>query len=874
MLPNVDCTFHGGQANRNFWLSFVCCTLFLLCGSSCSRSVPPSASGRPKTDDPATTLNAKPNDQKGTAKSDRSPASAMKPPVLFDSPEFELTDQNGEKFHSRELAGRVWIANFFFTHCPATCPRQTAKLAEFQKRISRWPHGNRVRFLSITVDPERDAPARLSEYAKQHQANSNMWKFLTGDRKEIWQLSKKGFKFPVADNAADTANPITHSSRFVLVDAQSRVRGVYESLSSEDSAKLLNDIQLVLSEPVLNAPDQVQIGVTADVFDPIWMDQRQTAQLAAAEQILVVHDFRFEDRIELSGIEFIDRPVADAAKDYKLSNHYDHGNGLAAADVDGDGLIDLYFTNQVGGNQLYRNLGQGRFENITASAGVGLRGRVSVSASFADTDNDGDPDLYVTTTRHGNAFFVNDGKGHFEDRTEAAGLTYSGHSSAADFFDYDRDGRLDLLVTNVGKFTTEETGYTGNQGQKDFPYYIGSNKAVAGHLFPNLSERSILYHNDGDNRFRDVSDESGFVHQGWSGDATPMDLNGDGWLDLYVLNMQGNDVYFENIDGKRFEDRSLAMFPLSVWGGMGVKSFDYNNDGRMDLFITNMHADMWQLDKGVLGPDEKKRAPNNVMPESYLHSRVPGKNILGSALFECDSTGRFRDVATDVNAENYWPWGPSVADLNADGFQDIFIASSMNYPFRYHPNTVLLNDQGKQFRDAEFILGIEPRRAGSAAPWFDLDCSGIDAKHNLSQGRDGKLTVWAATGTRSSVIFDLDGDGDLDIITNDYNSPPMILTSNLVERHHDLRFLSVQLQGTRCNRDALGAIVEVTLGDRVLTQVHDGQSGYLSQSSLPLYFGLGETQTVDKIIIRWPGGSSQIINGPIDTNRKMLIVEE
>lgn len=794
--------------------------------------------------------------------------------MLFGTPEFELTDQNGEKFPSRELVGRVWIANFFFTHCPATCPRQTAKLAELQTRIGRWPHGNRVRFLSITVDPERDTPARLLEYAKQYQADSTRWKFLTGDRKELWRISKEGFKFPVADNATDTANPITHSSRFVLVDAHSRVRGVYESLSNEDSLKLLNDIQLVLSEPVLDAPDPVQIGVSGDVFDPPWMEQRQATQLATADQILAFHDFRFEDQIERSGIEFIDRPVADAAKDYKLSNHYDHGNGIAAADIDGDGLTDLYFTSQVGGNQLYRNLGGGRFENITATAGVGLRGRVSVSASFADTDNDGDPDLYVTTIRHGNAFFVNDGQGHFEDRTEASGLTYSGHSSSADFFDYDRDGRLDLLVTNVGKFTTDEIGYTGDSERKEFPYYIGSSKATGGHLFPSLSERSILYHNEGDNRFRDVSDETGFTYQGWSGDATPLDVNGDGWIDLYVLNMQGNDVYYENVEGKRFEDRSQTMFPLAVWGGMGVKSFDYNNDGRMDLFITNMHADMWQLDKGILGPDEKKRAPNNAMPESYLHSRVPGKNILGSALYECEDTGHYRDVATNVNADNFWPWGPSVADLNADGFQDMFLASSMNYPFRYHPNSVLINEQGKQFRDAEFILGIEPRHSGSAVPWFELDCSGTDAKHRHCQERNGTITVWGAVGTRSTVIFDLDRDGDLDIVTNDYNSPPMVLISNLSERHRDLRYLAVQLRGTRCSRDGLGARVDVTLGDRVLTQVHDGQSGYLSQSSLPLYFGLGDAPTVDKITVRWPGGSSQVVNGPIDANQNLLVVEE
>ena len=137
-----------------------------------------------------------------------------------------------------------------------------------------------------------------------------------------------------------------------------------------------------------------------------------------------------------SGITFRHRIVDDAGKTYKAA-HYDHGNGLAIADVDGDGRTDLYFVSQVGGNQLWRSTGGGRFEDITASAGVAVPGKVSVSAGFADIDNDGDVDLYVTTVRGGNVLLQNDGKGRFRDITAAAGLTYVGHSSSAVFFDYD-----------------------------------------------------------------------------------------------------------------------------------------------------------------------------------------------------------------------------------------------------------------------------------------------------------------------------------------------------------------------------------------------------------------------------------------------------
>src|SRR5207248_561522 len=202
----------------------------------------------------------------------------------------------------------------------------------------------------------------------------------------------------------------------------------------------------------------IHVPYPDDLFDPLWLETKQADQLASAATMDVFHDFRFVDSRRSSGIGFTNRAVADAGRNLR-KNHYDHGTGIAVADIDCDGLHDLYFVNQVGGNELWRNLGGGRFENVTHVAGVGLEGRVCVSASFADTDNDGDPDLFVTTTRHGNAFFENDGAGHFRDATADSGLAYVGHSSSGEFFDYDRDGRLDLFVTNVGVFTSNEIYY-------------------------------------------------------------------------------------------------------------------------------------------------------------------------------------------------------------------------------------------------------------------------------------------------------------------------------------------------------------------------------------------------------------------------------
>ena len=297
-------------------------------------------------------------------------------------------------------------------------------------------------------------------------------------------------------------------------------------------------------------------------------------------QFTVFHQFQFSDRIKESGITFVHHIVEDAGKHYKAV-HYDHGNGIAVADVDGDGLYDIYFVNQVGGNQLWRNLGGGRFKDITRESGVGLADRISVAASFADTDNDGDQDLFVTTVRGGNVLFENDGHGHFTDISKSAGVDLVTHSSGAVFFDFDRDGLVDLLVCNVGQYTTDQKGPDGA--------YVGLADAFLGHTHPDRFEYPVLYKNTGHNRFKDVTADLGLRPLGWSGDASVADLNDDGWPDLFVLNMQGHGHYFENQGGHAFVDKTAEYFPRTPWGAMGIKFFDFDNDGRPDL-LDHRHA--------------------------------------------------------------------------------------------------------------------------------------------------------------------------------------------------------------------------------------------------------------------------------------------
>ena len=632
------------------------------------------------------------------------------------------------------------------------------------------------------------------------------------------------------------------------------------------NGRLLMAIALVIAGSLLGI-----VGVSSDTKPrPRYPDvdigadslaARRQAQLATEKQFSVFYQFHFTDRLKESGITFVNHAVDDVTLHMKAA-HYDHGTGLAVADVDGDGLYDIYFVNQVGGNELWKNLGGGKFKNITQEAGVGLPGRVSVGAAFADVDNDGSQDLFVTTVRGGNVLFKNDGHGHFKDVTEEAGLGLVAHSSGAFFFDYDNDGLLDLLVCNVGKYTNDEKGPDGE--------YVAYKDGFFGHLHPDRFEHPVLYKNLGHHHFKDVTEEMGLNPHGWCGDASFGDLNGTGWPSIYFLNMQGSNSYYENEGGKIFADKTAQYFPRTPWGAMGIKFFDYDNDGRIDLLVTDMHSDMSREP----GTDNEKQKAEVTWTDDYLQGKK-SDFIFGNALYHNLGDGKIEEVSDKMGVENYWPWGVSVGDINADGWDDIFITSGMSFPYRYGINSLLLNNRGQKFLDSEFILGIEPRK-NLYTPWFEIDCSGPDAKQGMNAGtcagQSGKIIAMAPRSSRSSVMFDLDDDGDLDIVTNDLNSEPQVFISDLAQRKR-IHWLKVVLVGTVSNRNGLGATVRVHAGGQTYMKYNDGKSGYLSQSALPLYFGLGDANKIDSIEVAWPSGRRQVLTTGLEENRTLQITE-
>jgi hypothetical protein len=526
-------------------------------------------------------------------------------------------------------------------------------------------------------------------------------------------------------------------------------------------------------------------------------------------------------------------------------NLYDHGSGVAIGDFDGDGHDDIYLVNQLGRNALYRNRGDGTFVDVTEKGGVGLGDRICTMATFADYDNSGRQSLFVTSTRGGNVLFKNLGDGKFEDVTKKAGLTHVGHSQACVFFDYDNDGFLDLLVTNTAEWTT-------NRFDSVSSHYIGKNVPDLLRSAPNLIEYNILYHNNGDGTFTEVTEKAGVKGNGWGSDVIVFDLDEDGYLDFLVIGMFGGATLYRNNGDGTFTDVTKKFLPCTSWGGMGGQVFDFNNDGKLDLFVVDMHSDMWMTVRydwaaetvNVIREGEKKKYKTPAGPQANVEWDAFNKErqkdcIFGNALFKNLGNGKFEEISDRANLETLWPWGAAVGDFDNDGYEDIFIPTGMGYPFFYWPNYLMMNNHDETFTNRAEAVGLEP------------PARGIYAEHKIA-GRP------ASRSSRSAAVADFDGDGRLDLIVNNFNDQPYYFRNHFPQKN----YLALRLQGTKSNRDAIGALVKLYAGKEIMTRLVKPASGYLSQSSKTVHFGLGDRSQIDRVEIRWPSGIRQTLENP------------
>lgn len=551
---------------------------------------------------------------------------------------------------------------------------------------------------------------------------------------------------------------------------------------------------------------------------------------------------------------------AEQGEKFKI-NLYDHGSGIAIADFDGDGRDDIYFLNQLGPNALYRNKGDGTFEEVTQQAGVAIGDRVCVAAVFVDYDNDGKPDLFVTTTRGGNILFRNEGNGKFKDVTKEAGLTHIGHSQTPLFFDFDNDGLLDLFLPNTAEWTTE----TYDPAAK---YFVG--KAQLRDVFLSKREYNVLYRNMGNGKFVDVTEKAGLKGAGWASQCVTFDYDGDGFMDLFVTCMVGRcQLYHNNHDGT-FTDVTLKTLGKTPWGALGCKLIDVNNDGRLDLYVVDMHSDMWMgLDSehrslefaqtqgnrkfsSRLGPFGENMDTKAAEKEREFASTMNYKSeevLFGNAFYFNEGGGKFTEMSDRAGLETFWPWGIASGDFNNGGKELVFLPSGMGYPYYYWPNALLALQPDGKFRDVSVELGVEPPARGKFLP-------------DLVGGKE------APRSSRSAAVGDFDGDGRLELVVNNFNDQPYYFKNHFPQRN----YVAFRLRGTKSNRDAVGAVVRLHQGSKIMTRQIQAPDGYLAQSSNTVHFGLGDTDQIDKVEITWPGGKVQTIEKP-PANKMHDIVE-
>lgn len=489
--------------------------------------------------------------------------------------------------------------------------------------------------------------------------------------------------------------------------------------------------------------------------------------------------------------------------------------GLALFDFDGDGWVDIYLLNgaplpgatmnSTPRNALYRNNGDWTFTDVTDAAGVGDEG-YGLGVAAADYDNDGDQDLYINNFGP-NVLYQNNGDGTFREVTQQAGVDHGQRVGAGvSFLDIEGDGDLDLYVANYVNFTFDNYK-TRHIGDYEFPAGPTDYDPVA----------DMLFRNNGDGTFTDVSDSSGVSATAAPGmGMVSGDFDDDGDTDLFIASDNAANLLFQNDGAGKFTEVGLLVgVAHDLEGGdngnMGVDCGDYDNDGRLDLFVTTYQGEL-------------------------------------AVLYRNLGDGFFQDVshATGIGASSYphVKWGTTLADFDHDGDRDVYIACG------HFMDNIRSIDDRTDVRVPNFLLA--------------------------NQGNGKFVDVSRRSGTGMTVVEcskgagfdDLDNDGDLDIVVLNVNARPTILRNDTPPNRRSLQLL---LRGTKTNRDGVGARVRVTAGGRTqVAEVHSGR-GYQSHYGSILHFGLGEATQADRIEVRWLGGAVEIIDNPPNAQVLLLI---
>lgn len=514
--------------------------------------------------------------------------------------------------------------------------------------------------------------------------------------------------------------------------------------------------------------------------------------------------------------------VSVAHHNRAFENQYAHimsgytalGASAAAADFDGDGFDDLFVTDSAidGRNHLYRNNHNLTFTDVASKAGIASgndANNASADSLWFDYDNDGRPDLFIARFGH-SLLYHNLGNGRFADVTRAAGLGEYTNAITSVAFDYDRDGDVDLFV---GAYFAPV-----NLFNPDTPRFFPESFETA-----NNGGGVLLYKNNGNGTFTNSTLAAGLKTSGWTLDLGHADADNDGLDDLYVACDFGTDRFFVNKGNGTFEDATEKAIGLDTKKGMNVEWADFDGDGLLDIYVTNITDD-------------------------YMRE--------GNFLWKNNGTFSFTDVSRETGTyDTGWGWGAKFFDYDNDGWLDLYVVNGwVSQSADPKDNYVL--DIFKVIVDPKIDLAD----ARNWPPMGNKTLSGFQRKslfHNLGgtfkdeAKRHGVDTLEDARGI---AVADFDNDGRLDMfVTNSGKSPYLWRNVQPTTNH----WLQIQLTGARSNRDAIGARIQARVGDRTLITFVNGGNGFASQSTHRLHFGLGQATRVDHLEVTWPSGRKQ-----------------
>ena len=543
-----------------------------------------------------------------------------------------------------------------------------------------------------------------------------------------------------------------------------------------------------------------------------------------------------------------------------------NGSGVAAGDVNQDGLCDLYFCNLEGENSLFLNLGDWHFKNITAAAGVGCRGQNSVGAVFADVDGNGTLDLLVSSIGSGVRLFINDGMGHFQESTAAAGLTSTTGSMTMTLADINNDGSLDLYVANYRKDTFQD------QPNMKFLVAVENGKRVITHVngqlasLPNMANRyvldengvvlesgepDVLYSNNGHGVFSPVDwtggsflDEQGKplqeVPYDWGLSAMFRDINGDGAPDLYVCNdtHSADRIWINQGNGKFRALPSLALRQTS-YSSMGVDFADLNRDGFDEIFVTDM-----------LSREHTNRQTQFSMRRSVAIQRSIERrpDYQRNTLFLNRGDGSYAEISqySGIDATD-WTWSPVFLDVDLDGYEDLLITTGHAWNLLHIDTRILINTirRRENLSNAEFYK--------LRALYKPFDCPNYAFRNLGNLSFTDASSDWGFDSRQISqgmCLADLDNDGDLDVVVNCFNQPALVYKNESIAPR-----IAVRLKGRSGNKFGIGALIKVTGGPVPQSQQMLCGGRYVSCDDAIRVFAAGSITNRLSIEVRWRCGA-------------------